>query len=88
MKRLTVPRIRARKDNGTCFAAIGTSGQVWPAAGMLAQARAQGASTWVQALEAPANLGPRDRWRPGRAADVVPELLAEIARQTAVRWPN
>ena len=55
---------------------------------MLAQARAQGASTWVQALEAPANLGPRDRWRPGRAADVVPELLAEIARQTGVRWPN
>lgn len=72
----------------TCFAAIGTSGQVWPAAGMLAQARAQGASTWVQALEAPRNLDARDRWRPGRAADVVPPLLAEIARQTGVCWPS
>lgn len=70
------------------FVAIGTSGQVWPAAGMLAQARAQGASTWVQALEAPRNLDARDRWRPGRAADVVPGLLREIARETAVRWPD
>ena len=72
----------------TCFAAIGTSGLVWPAAGMLAQARAQGAATWVQALDAPANLDPRDRWRPGRAAEVVPDLLREIARQTALRWPS
>jgi hypothetical protein len=55
---------------------------------MLAQARAQGAATWVQALDAPANLDPRDRWRPGRAAEVVPDLLREIARQTALRWPS
>ncbi|MBM3974610.1 MAG: NAD-dependent deacylase [Planctomycetes bacterium] len=72
----------------TCFVAIGTSGQVWPAAGMLAQARAQGAATWVQALAAPANLDARDHWRPGRAADVAPALLAEIARQTGVCWPS
>jgi NAD-dependent deacetylase len=72
----------------THFVAIGTSGQVWPAAGMLAQARAQGAATWVQALDAPANLAPRDRWRPGRAAEAVAGMLAEIARETAVRWPN
>jgi NAD-dependent deacetylase len=72
----------------TCFAGIGTSGQVWPAAGMLAQARAQGAATWVQALDAPANLDPRDRWRPGRAAEVVPELLREIAQRAGVRWPS
>jgi NAD-dependent deacetylase len=71
----------------THFAAIGTSGQVWPAAGMLAEARARGAATWVQALEAPANLAASDRWRPGRAATAVPELLGEIACATGVRWP-
>ncbi|MBL9076222.1 MAG: NAD-dependent deacylase [Planctomycetes bacterium] len=64
----------------THFVAIGTSGQVWPAAGLLAEARARGAATFVQALEAPANLDPRDRFHAGRAADVVPDLLAAIAR--------
>jgi NAD-dependent deacetylase len=72
----------------THFAAIGTSGQVWPAAGMLAEARSRGAATWVQALDAPANLDPRDRWRPGRAVDAVPALLREIARATGVAWPD
>jgi NAD-dependent deacetylase len=65
----------------THFVAIGTSGVVWPAAGLLQSARAGGAATWVQALEAPANLDPRDRFRPGRAAVVVPALLAELARE-------
>jgi hypothetical protein len=46
---------------------------------MLAQARAVGARTWVQALEQPANLDPRDEFWPGRAAEVVPGLLAAIA---------
>ena len=64
----------------TCFVAIGTSGNVWPAAGLLGAARAAGASTWVQALEEPSNLDPRDRFVRGRAAEVVPSMLAEIAR--------
>ena len=63
----------------TCFVAIGTSGNVWPAAGLLGAARAAGASTWVQALEEPSNLDPRDRFVRGRAAEVVPSMLAEIA---------
>jgi NAD-dependent deacetylase len=62
----------------THFAAIGTSGQVWPAAGMLAEARSRGAVTWVQALDAPGNLQAMDRWRPGRAAEAVPALLREL----------
>jgi NAD-dependent deacetylase len=65
----------------THFLAIGTSGKVWPAAGMLQQARLVGAVTWVQALEAPDNLDHRDRYRQGRAAEVVPALLAELARE-------
>ena len=63
----------------TCFVAIGTSGNVWPAAGLLGAARAAGARTWVQALEEPSNLDPRDRFVRGRAADVVEPMLAEIA---------
>ncbi|MFO1077698.1 MAG: Sir2 family NAD-dependent protein deacetylase [Planctomycetota bacterium] len=63
----------------TCFVAIGTSGAVWPAAGLLHAARELGARTFVQALEPPHNLGPGDRFVAGRAAVAVPELLAEVA---------
>jgi NAD-dependent deacetylase len=68
----------------THFLAIGTSGKVWPAAGMLQQARAQGAVTWVQSLDAPDNLDGRDRYRQGRAAVAVPALLAELAAELAL----
>ncbi len=63
----------------THFVAIGTSGQVYPAAGMLAVARALAARTWVQALDRPANLDLADRFVPGHAAAVVPAMLEEIA---------
>ena len=53
----------------THFIAIGTSGQVWPAAGMLHAARQLGARTWVQALEPPANQTTEDDYVEGRAAD-------------------
>ncbi|MEZ5980217.1 MAG: Sir2 family NAD-dependent protein deacetylase [Planctomycetota bacterium] len=61
----------------TDFVAIGTSGVVWPAAGMLHAAREFGARTFVQALEAE-NLVRGDRFVQGRAADVVPGLLDEL----------
>ena len=57
------------------FLAVGTSGRVWPAAGLLALARAVGAATWVTGLEAPDNLGPLDTFLPGRAAAVLPGLV-------------
>jgi NAD-dependent deacetylase len=62
----------------THFLAIGTSGQVWPAAGMLQVARQRGAETFVQALELPANADTRDTFLAGRAAAVVPDLLLRI----------
>lgn len=76
-----LPQIERALARCTHFVAIGTSGVVWPAAGMLHQARTQGAVTWVQSLEPPANLDPRDRYRRGRAAEVVPQLLAELAAE-------
>jgi NAD-dependent SIR2 family protein deacetylase len=73
----------------THFVAIGTSGQVYPAAGMLQQARARGAMTWVQALEAPVNL---DAARPlssrARGHSSCPLLLARAdCVGMALRWP-
>lgn len=83
-----LPQIERALGRCTHFLAIGTSGVVWPAAGMLHQARAQGAVTWVQSLEPPANLDPRDRYRRGRAAEVVPQLLAELATELGLMaWP-
>jgi NAD-dependent deacetylase len=70
----------------THFVAIGTSGKVWPAAGMLQEARRAGAATWVQALDEPDNLDGRDRYRRGRAAVVVPQLLGELARELGMPW--
>lgn len=68
----------------THFLAIGTSGQVWPAAGMLQEARGRGAVTVVQALEPPRNLDALDRFHAGRAATVVPTLLTELARELGI----
>ncbi len=62
----------------THFVAIGTSGQVWPAAGFLAAARDLGARTFVQSLDAPENLDPRDEFVPGRAAQAVPKLSKSL----------
>ena len=70
--------IEAALRDCTHFVAIGTSGQVWPAAGMLHAARSGGAKTWVQALEVPANAETEDTFVEGRAAEVVPALMEQI----------
>jgi NAD-dependent deacetylase len=66
--------------NCTHFLALGTSGLVQPAAGLLAVARARGARTIVQALESPENLDPQDEFHAGRAAEVLPALVERWAR--------
>ncbi|HEX5012324.1 MAG TPA: Sir2 family NAD-dependent protein deacetylase, partial [Planctomycetota bacterium] len=75
-----MPRVERAIRAASHFAAIGTSGQVWPVAGWLALARACGAATLVQALEEPENLLPGDEFRAGRAADVVPAIVEELLR--------
>jgi len=71
-------RIDAALRACTHFAAIGTSGAVYPAAGFLAAARSSGAQTFVNSLEEPENLHPADTFLRGRAVDVVPELADEL----------
>jgi NAD-dependent deacetylase len=75
-----IEEIDAALATCTHFVAIGTSGAVWPAAGMLHTARSRSAATIVQALEPPLNLDPRDRLVLGRAKDVVPALLDDLRR--------
>ncbi|WP_145064992.1 NAD-dependent deacylase [Engelhardtia mirabilis] len=60
------------------FLSIGTSGAVYPAAGLLSVARAAGARTIVNSLESPENLHPADDFRPGLASEVVPALVDEL----------
>ena len=62
----------------THFLALGTSGVVYPAAGLLEVARRAGAATWVNCLEAPDNLHPADTYLEGRASEVVPELVETL----------
>ena len=62
-------------DDVTHFISIGTSGVVYPAAGLLAQARRAGARTWVNSLDEPENLSPDDVFLPGKAAEVIPRFL-------------
>lgn len=61
----------------THFLSCGTSGVVYPAAGLLAMARSSGAETYVNSLDEPDNLDPSDRFLPGRAAEVIPALVEE-----------
>ena len=68
-------RIQPALESATHFLAIGTSGQVWPAAGFLELARGVGAETHVFALDPPENADPRDAWVQGRAAETVPEFV-------------
>ncbi|MEC7582682.1 MAG: Sir2 family NAD-dependent protein deacetylase [Planctomycetota bacterium] len=76
---LHLPEIEVALGRCTHFMAIGTSGLVWPAAGMLQTARQRGAQTYVQSLEAPANLEAGDHFEQGRAAEAVPRLLDDLA---------
>jgi len=74
------------RDVAACthFLAVGTSGVVYPAAGYLQLARECGARTWVQALERPENAHRADTFVAGRASEVLPALLAELARTWAL----
>lgn len=58
------------------FLAVGTSGQVYPAAGFLSVARRRGVPTAVVAMEKPANANPRDAYFEGNATRWVPALCS------------
>lgn len=71
-------RIEAALAGADVFAAIGTSGQVWPAAGFAGLARMAGAHTVELNLEPSAASGDFLECRRGRASETVPAWLAEL----------
>ncbi len=69
-------RIQARLEAAALFVAIGTSGEVYPAAGFVDIARAAGARTLELNLERSA--GVFDATREGPASEVVPDWVDEV----------
>ena len=58
------------------FLAAGTSGGVWPAAGLVNAAHGHGASTWLVNAEAAENTARFDHFVQGRSGEILPGLLA------------
>jgi NAD-dependent deacetylase len=57
------------------FLAVGTSGVVYPAAGLVLQARDYGASTWLVNAEPPENRGAFHHFLQGPSGQVLPNLF-------------
>jgi NAD-dependent deacetylase len=66
------------------FASIGTSGEVYPAAGFVAEARMAGAHTIELNLEPSANAGVFNEGRYGPATQVVDEWVTQMIRRIEV----
>ena len=76
---LELDRIYAALETCALFVAIGTSGQVHPAAGLVEAARASGrAHTLELNLEASDFSARFAEHRPGPAAELVPLFVAEL----------
>ncbi len=59
------------------YLAVGTSGLVYPAAGLVSAARAHGARTWLVNADAPDNVQAFDEFVQGPSGRLLPELLAD-----------
>ncbi len=77
-------RIFEALGEADAFAAIGTSGAVYPAAGFVAAARQLGLSTCEFNLELADNAGSFDHAVYGRASETVPRF-AEIVEREGLR---
>lgn len=71
-------RIERALANADMFVAIGTSGNVYPAAGFVQMATHVGAQTIEMNLEPGENVGLFDDIRAGKASDTVPAWVAEV----------
>ena len=72
-------RVTAFRDEGArhhlVFLAVGTSGVVYPAAGLVGEARARGADTWLVNAEAPENARRFGRFLAGKSGEILPRLF-------------
>jgi NAD-dependent deacetylase len=58
------------------FLAAGTSGAVYPAAGMVVEARRAGAETWLVNADPPDNVDAFQHFVQGKSGEILPRLLA------------
>jgi NAD-dependent deacetylase len=70
--------IQAALARADLFVAIGTSGNVYPAAGFVAEARAAGAATLELNLEPSEMVAAFDQARYGPASVAVPDWVDEV----------
>lgn len=75
--------IYSHLNQADLFVAIGTSGNVYPAAGFVAEAKASGLATLELNLEPGVNQSIFDDSRYGRASEVVPEWVREFIAQNS-----
>ena len=71
-------RIERALEGADIFVAVGTSGNVYPAAGFVQMARHVGARTIEMNLDPGENVGLFDEIRPGKASDTVPQWVDEV----------
>jgi NAD-dependent deacetylase len=64
-----------RESRRLVFLAVGTSGAVWPAAGLVVTARTHGGATWLVNAEPPENAAFFEHFRQGRSGELLPGLL-------------
>jgi NAD-dependent deacetylase len=67
--------MRASARGRFVFVAAGTSGVVYPAAGLVDRARSMGAETWLVNLDPPENVGAFEHVVRGRSGEVLPTLF-------------
>lgn len=67
--------MRAARGQPLVYLAVGTSGLVYPAAGLVSRARGLGADTWLVNAEPPENVQAFDHFVEGPSGRVLPELL-------------
>ncbi len=80
---LEMERIYATLAGCERFISIGTSGNVYPAAGFVAEARASGAHTTELNLEPSEQLTAFHEHRHGRATELVPAYVRELLSDTS-----
>lgn len=66
---------RSAAAGGLVFLAAGTSGSVWPAAGLVEEAASLGARTVLVNAEPPVNLSSFDEFHQGASGSILPALL-------------
>jgi NAD-dependent deacetylase len=76
---LKMDEIYKELERATALLVVGTSGSVYPAAGFVGVARANGARTLYVGPERPLNAASFDEIRLGSATEVMPKLLAEVS---------